>query len=165
MDKLWMVLGVLCCCAGATVRAQDQAERADHTEHVVARPDEIQWGPPPPGLPSGSQLGVLLGDPTKTGVPFVFRAKLPDGYTVPPHWHPTDESVTVLKGALLVGQGDEFDRAKTDELTVGSFFHMPKTMRHFVVAKGETVIQVHGIGPFGITYVDPADDPRNSKTE
>jgi hypothetical protein len=105
----------------------------------------------------------LLGDPGKAGAPYVLRAKLPDGYAVPPHWHPTDENITVLRGALLVGRGDRLDPAAAEELPAGSFCHMPKTMRHFAVAKGETVIQTHGIGPFEITYVNPADDPRKKE--
>jgi len=111
-------------------------------------------------LPPGSQIAVLTGDPGKPGMAYVLRAKLPDGYKVPSHWHPSDENVTVLKGTLLVGKGEKLDPAKMEELPVGSSMRMPKTMRHSAMAKGETIIQVYGIWPFDINYVNPADDPR-----
>jgi mannose-6-phosphate isomerase-like protein (cupin superfamily) len=129
------------------------------SEHVLVKPGEIKWGPAPPGLPPGAEMAVLAGDPSKTGVPFTIRAKLPDGWKVPPHWHPADENVTVLKGALIVGRGDKIE-GKGHELPAGSFMHMPKEMHHYAIAKGETILQVHGIGPFDIHYVNPADDPR-----
>ena len=160
MKKFLVILGFLSCFVGSVVRGQDKEGHAGDKGHVVARPDAIQWGPAPPSLPPGSQLGVLVGDPGKSGVPYVIRAKLPDGYKVPPHWHPSDENVTVLKGALLVGKGEKFDPSKMEEMPIGSFMRMPKTMRHFAMAKGETIIQLHGIGPFEINYVNPADDPR-----
>jgi hypothetical protein len=128
-------------------------------DHVAVRPDDIKWGPAPPGLPASAKVAVLTGDPSKAG-PYVIRAKLPDGYKVPPHWHPTDENVTVLKGTLMVGKGEKFSTDASEALPAGSFARMPKEMRHFAWAKGETIIQVHGIGPFDITYVNAADDPR-----
>jgi hypothetical protein len=134
-------------------------QHADEAKHVAVKPDAVKWGPAPPGLPAGAQAAILVGDPTKNG-PYVMRAKMPDGYVVPPHWHPVDENVTVLQGALLIGEGEKFDEAKLEELPVGSFMRMPKTMRHFAKAKGETIIQLHGTEPFEITYVNPADDPR-----
>jgi hypothetical protein len=131
-------------------------------EHLSVRPESVQWGPAPPSLPPGAQMAVLVGDPGKAG-PYVARAKLPDGYRVPPHWHPTDENVTVLQGTFLIGEGDTFDASKLESLPAGSFMHMPKTMRHFATTKGETIIQLHGAGPFEINYVKPADDPRREK--
>src|SRR5262249_21262787 len=128
--------------------------------HVLLTPDQVKWGPAPEGLPPGAKVAILAGDPTKEGVPYVIRAKFPDGYQVPPHWHPVDENVTVLSGTLGMGRGDKFDKKAGKELRAGSFSKMPKTMRHFAWAKGETVIQVHGVGPFQINYVNAKDDPR-----
>jgi len=91
---------------------------------------------------------------------YVARAKLPDGYKVPPHWHPADENVTVLQGTLLIGTGDKLDASHAEELPAGLFMQMPKTMHHFAIAKGETLIQLHGTEPFEIIYINPADDPR-----
>jgi quercetin dioxygenase-like cupin family protein len=131
-----------------------------HAAHVVVTPEQIKWGAAPPSLPSGAQLAVLEGDPSKAGAPFGIRAKLPDGYRVPPHWHPTDERIVVLQGTLGMGVGEKFDPASGHELPVGSYALMPKGVRHFVWAKGETVIQVSGMGPLEINYMNPADDPR-----
>jgi quercetin dioxygenase-like cupin family protein len=128
-------------------------------DHVVVRPDDVKWGPAPPSLPPGAKIAVFLGDPGKAGS-YVMRAKLPDGYKVPPHWHPSDENVTVLQGTLMVGKGEKYDAKATEPLPTGSFMRMPKGMRHFAWAKGETIIQLHGTEPFEINYVNPADDPR-----
>jgi hypothetical protein len=129
-------------------------------KHVLLSPGDLKWGPQPPGLPAGGQVAVLDGDPSKAGVPFALRAKFPDGYRVPPHWHPTAESVTVISGSLKVGMGDTFNESGMTTLAAGGFAKMPPRMHHFVLAKGATEIQVQGVGPFAITYVNPKDDPR-----
>jgi hypothetical protein len=134
-------------------------------DHVMVTPDQIKWGPAPPALPPGAQMALLDGDPSQAGSPFVIRAKLPNGYKVPPHWHPTDESVTVLQGTFMMGLGEKLDPAAAHAMTAGSFSRMPKEVRHFAWAKGETVIQVHGIGPFEVHYVNAADDPRNKTSQ
>jgi hypothetical protein len=128
-------------------------------DHVLVRPDAVKWGPSPPALPAGAKAAILTGDPSKSG-PYVLRVKFPDGYKVPPHWHPTDENVTVLHGTFMMGKGDKFNAGACEALPPGSFVRMPKEMRHFAWAKGETIVQVHGIGPFEINYVNAADDPR-----
>jgi quercetin dioxygenase-like cupin family protein len=160
VKKFLAVLAFLAFFVGSVARGQDKAGHADDMDHVAVRPDAIKWGPAPPGLPPGAQMGILVGDPRKPGVAYVTRAKLPDGYKIPPHWHPSDENVTVLKGVFLIGKGDTFDPSTMEELPAGSYMRMPKTMRHFGMAKGETIIQLHGVGPFEINYVNPADDPR-----
>jgi hypothetical protein len=158
-----LVLGLLAALFLYPARAVDEAKKDDHAGtkgHTMVTPDKLKWGKTPPGLPPGGEMAVLTGDPSKAGSPYVLRAKLPDGYKVPPHWHPSDENVTVLKGVLGMGMGETFNKAAGTELPAGSFARMPKGVRHFAWAKGETVIQVHGIGPFDIHYVDPGDDPR-----
>jgi hypothetical protein len=130
--------------------------------HVMITPAEAKWGPAPPGLPAGALVTVLEGDPAADG-PFTMRAKLPDGYTVPPHWHPQDEHVTVLEGTLLMGMGEQIAESAMKPLGVSSFAVMPKGVRHFAAARGDTIIQIHGVGPWGITYVNASDDPRNVK--
>ena len=131
-----------------------------HAGHTATTPDELKWGPAPPGLPSGAQMAVVSGDPSKAGGSYTIRTKFPDGYKVPPHWHPNDENVTVIQGTINLGMGDKFDESAAKALPAGSFALMPKNMRHFAFASGETIIQIHGTGPFTITYVNPADDPR-----
>ena len=128
-------------------------------EHLAVSQDSLKWGAAPPAFPKGAQLAVVSGDPSKEGL-YVVRLKLPAGYKVPAHWHPTDENVTVLKGTLRVGKGEKFEPSTLQDLPAGSFMRMPKTMRHYAQAKGETILQLHGIGPFEIHYVNPGDDPR-----
>jgi hypothetical protein len=141
-------------------QAADEKDKAHgETDHVALRPGDLKWDPAPPALPSGAEIAVLVGDPGKPE-PYVLRAKLPDGYKIPPHWHPTDENVTVLKGTLMVGKGEKFGADASKALPAGSYMRMPKTMRHFAWTKGETVIQVHGVGPFTMHYVNADDDPR-----
>jgi quercetin dioxygenase-like cupin family protein len=131
----------------------------DHMDHVVVQADTVKWGPAPPVLPAGAQAAVLLGDPSKDG-PFTIRLSAPDGYKVPPHFHPTTENVTVISGIFHVGAGDKLDTTKGDKLTAGGFVSLPAGMHHYAWTEGPTVVQVHGTGPFAITYVNPADDPQ-----
>jgi quercetin dioxygenase-like cupin family protein len=127
--------------------------------HTIITPNDVKWGPAPPSLPSGAQIAVLSGDPSKAE-PFTIRLKAPDGYKIMPHWHPTDENVTVLEGTFVMGTGEKFDEAAAHAMPAGSFVRMPKGTRHYAMAKGQTVVQVHAVGPFVINYVNPNDDPR-----
>jgi quercetin dioxygenase-like cupin family protein len=147
-----------------TVQKAKRHTTSGHTRaaHVIVTPDQIKWGPGPPSLPPGAQLAVLEGDPSRAGVAFTIRGKFPDGYRVPPHWHPTDERVVVLQGSLGMGVGDKFDQSAGQVLSVGSYASMPKGLRHYAWAVGETEIQVSGIGPFEVNYVNAADDPRKA---
>ena len=123
---------------------------------------EIQWGEGPPSLAKGAAMTVLEGDPAKDGM-FTMRLKMPDGFVVNPHYHSQIEHVTVIAGTLHFGMGEKFDRAKTRPMPSGSFGFWPIGMRHFAYTEGETVLQLHGKGPWTITYVNPADDPRGRK--
>ncbi len=159
-NSIWAILtAALALAVWAGVRAGGDKGHGADMGHVKVRPADLKWGPAPPSLPAGAEFAVLAGDPTKSGQ-FVIRAKMPDGYRVPPHWHPTDENVTVISGTLMVGKGEKLSKSASEPLPAGSYMRMPKTMRHFAWAKGETVIQVHGEGPFVINYVNAADDPR-----
>jgi len=135
-------------------------EKPAKLTHMVALPDDLKWGDAPPGLPPGGKMAILDGDPGKAGSVFTLRAKLPDGYIVPPHFHGTDESITVLEGSLGIAVGDKFDKSKIRYLPPGSFARMSKGEKHYVMCKGATIIQVTATGPFDITYIDPTDDPR-----
>ncbi|MCA1490743.1 cupin domain-containing protein [Ensifer sp. NBAIM29] len=128
--------------------------------HVLFSPDNIQWGPAPPVLPEGAQAAVLYGDPSKEGQ-FALRVKLPAGYHVPPHSHPVDENVTIISGKFKLGMGETADESNTETLTTGSFVSLPPGMNHYVYADEETVIQINTVGPWGLNYVNPQDDPRN----
>jgi hypothetical protein len=120
----------------------------------------IKWQPGPASLPKGAMMSVLEGDPAKEA-PFVFRLKLPDGYRVAPHTHPKTERVTVISGCFNIGMGDKFDAKATQEMPAGTYGYWQAGMKHFVWAKGETVLQFHGMGPWSIQYLNPDDDPRN----
>lgn len=123
-------------------------------------PMGVKWGPPPPGVPKGAQFAVLAGDPTKEGL-FVFRARFPAGFVVPPHHHAKDEHVTVIAGALTVGMGNTLRRPARANLVTGGFITTPAGENHYVYTRGGATIQVTGEGPFTITYANPKDDPRN----
>lgn len=122
----------------------------------------IEWKAAPAALPPGAKMAALEGDPTKEG-PFVVRFQFPDGYHVPPHIHPKTERVTVISGILDLATGEALDRSSAKKLPAGSFGYWPAGMKHAAWSEGETVIQLHGTGPWQINYVNPADDPRNAK--
>lgn len=118
-----------------------------------------QWGEPPPVLPKGSKVAVLMGDPGKPG-PFVMRLSAPAGYKVAPHWHSQAENVTVISGTVMIGMGDKFDLKAMKTMKAGSFGSIPAKEHHFAYMKTATVIQIHGEGPFDLTYINPEDDPQ-----
>jgi quercetin dioxygenase-like cupin family protein len=121
-------------------------------------PATIQWGDAPPNLPKGAKLAVMYGDPGKEGL-FVIRLKLPANYKMPAHSHPTDEVVTVVSGTFLVGMGDKLDASKAKALPAGSLVVAPAKANHFALSKQPTIVEVSAMGPFQLTYVNPADDP------
>jgi quercetin dioxygenase-like cupin family protein len=131
-------------------------------EHRRILPGDLKWSDGPPSLPKGAKVAVIHGDPNAPGI-FAMRISIPAGYKVPPHMHPADEHVTVISGEFYMGLGDTWDESKGHALPAGSVSIMPKGTRHFAYGKVETVIQVHAMGPWGITYVNPQDDPRNQK--
>ena len=134
----------------------------DNKDHGLIRPSDVTWGAAPASVPPGAQGAVLQGDPAKAG-PFTLRLKLPDGYRIPPHYHPAVEHITVIQGTFVLGMGDKADAATEKTLGAGSFAFMSAGMRHFVRAQGETIVQLHGTGPWGITHVNPSDDPRRKQ--
>jgi len=123
---------------------------------------EVQWKDGPASLPAGAKFAVLEGDPAKEGL-FTMRLWLPDGFKISPHWHSKVEHVTVISGTFNIGMGEKFAQAATRAMPAGTFGFWPPEMRHFAWAKGETVLQLHGTGPWTITYVNPSDDPRKPK--
>lgn len=134
---------------GARIYAQDKAEAL----HKIVRFGDLKWTP----VMKGCDLAAVSGDPNADGSAFVIRIRCADGSKIPPHWHPTDENVTVLKGTFLIGMGETFDETKLQTMNVGNFISMPKEMRHFAASKGESIVQVHGAGPFKVNWVNPAD--------
>lgn len=127
-------------------------------QHVMVPPSAIKFMDGPPGLPPGAQFAVVSGDPSQAQ-PFVIRARVPAGYRIAPHWHPTAENLTVLTGTIALGMGEQFDQAALTDLAPGGYATMPAEMRHFFLARTAATFQVHGMGPFAVNYVNPADDP------
>lgn len=143
----------------ATPSAQATAPVAEHRWFL---PADLKWEDAPASLPKGAKMAVIHGNPNAPGI-FAMRISVPAGYKVPPHWHPADEHVTVISGEFYMGLGDTWDETKGHALPAGAGSIMPVGTRHFAWTKVETVIQVHAMGPWGITYVNPQDDPRNQK--
>jgi uncharacterized RmlC-like cupin family protein len=149
MRKLMLIL-VTFLVSGGIGFAQDMAKPVNATD--------IKWGPAPNVFPAGAQMAVVSGDPFKTGL-YAVRLKLPADYKIPAHNHPTSEYVTVLSGDFHIGMGNKLDPQKGELLGAGGFAEAPAKMNHYAWTTSEAVVQVHGEGPFAITYVDPADDP------
>ena len=147
--------------AGVPVAAQTAQAPPSGAPHVVLTPAAMKWGPAPPVLPTGAQIAVLDGDPGTAG-PFTIRFKFPDGYKIAPHWHSMDENITVVQGTFRAGMGETSTPAGLHDFPVGSFLKMPAKAPHFATAKGEVIVQIHGVGPFDLTYVDPKDAPKPS---
>jgi len=123
-------------------------------------PEEIAWKPFP-AFPPEARLAVLIGNPAEPG-PYVVRVKLPGGGKLMPHRHPEDRIYTVMSGVFYIGLGDTFDGDKVKAYPPGSVVVLPGDTPHFHWAKsGEYVTQVTAIGPLGLDYLNPADDPRN----
>ena len=126
----------------------------------AAGAQSLKWGPGPSALPAGAQAAVVLGDPAKPGA-FVMRLKFPANYVVAPHWHPTDESVTIVDGKLSLGMGDTLDM-KAAALGAGAHVVAPAKMHHYAFTGGEgATIEVSSTGPFEVHYLNAKDDPRN----
>lgn len=144
---------------------KDKTQASQGTmHHIVLKPADLKWTAAPSSLPPGAQVAIMDGDPSKKGM-FTMRIKMPANYKIPAHWHPADEHVTVIEGSFMIGAGDAFDESKMEELPVGSFVMLPAKMNHFAMAKEETIVQLHGMGPWAITYVNPKDNPANAGTK
>lgn len=162
MKSLLSTMLVLLALAPAA-RAGDAPKKraaAAKPEPVFVTAEEIKWGEVPPDLPAGAQIAVLYGDPSKKGA-FTVRFKMPDGYKIAPHWHTQDEQLSILSGTLALHMGDTMD-APAHDLSAGAYHFLPGKMHHAAEAKGETILQLHGMGPFDIHYLNPADNPRKA---
>lgn len=155
-----ITLAVLAVAAVACAPATTTTNASATAVTPVMLPLGVQWAAAPPSLPPGARAAVIDGDPTKEGL-FTMRLWLPNDYRIPPHSHPAYEHITVISGVFNVGMGNTFTMAGVDELRQGAFKVIAPGMAHFAHAAGETVLQLHAIGPWRLVYVNPADDPRN----
>jgi quercetin dioxygenase-like cupin family protein len=144
--KLFLLASVSLLMAGSAVSA-----KSSHSN--------LKWMDGPPSLPSGVQMAVVSGNPGKKGM-FTIQLKMPAGYAVPPHTHPTNEVVKILSGKLHYGMSGKLNMSEATTLTVGHSVTMKAKMNHWVHAPAPATVQVSAMGPFEITYVDPKDDPR-----
>ena len=159
---------LLTLCAGTACSQQptasEQAASASSAslsaskEASMSRGPELQWGPAPAIFPPGAEMAVLSGNPGGNEL-FTVRLRFPNGYRLAPHTHPTDEHVTVISGTFLVGMGSTFEAKGMMKLKDGGFVTAPANHAHYAAAQGPTVVQVHAMGPFAMTYVNPADTP------
>jgi hypothetical protein len=142
-------------CAGVASTA------AGADDSLFINPGDLKWGAAPPALPKGAKVAVLYGDPFKSG-PFVIRLMAPAGYRIPPHWHSQIENLTVISGVLNLGDGDQLDKAHAHALKAGGYHYLPAKSHHYAFTSVPTVIQIHGDGPFDITYINDKDDPQKA---
>jgi hypothetical protein len=119
---------------------------------------ELKWGEAPPNMPKGAKIAVLSGDPGKPG-PFVGRLMVPANYKIAPHYHSTDEDLTVISGTLYFGEGDKMETKGAHGIKAGGFHHLPAKTHHYAFSKSPTVVQINANGPFDIVYINPDDDP------
>ncbi len=131
---------------------------ANQSTHLMVTPGELKWGDVP-SLPPGAKVAVIEG-PLDQPKPFTIRLRFPENYKIPAHWHPAIEHVTVISGTFNMGTGDKLDQSRTKALTTGSVAIMQPKTNHYAWNKEETEVQVHGVGPWAVNYVNPADDPR-----
>jgi quercetin dioxygenase-like cupin family protein len=158
-----IALGVLALLLGCSEKPKTESAVGDTMSSTAmsgdsAQPARREWGPAPPVFPTGAKMAVVSGDPSKEGL-FQVELSFPDGYKVPPHFHPTDEILTVREGTFLVGMGDKLDPKKTKPMAQGDSGTVAAGMHHFGIARGATIVAVTAQGPFAMTYVNPADDP------
>ncbi len=134
------------------------AHYALHPRERVLRASSLEWRPEA-SLPAGAESVVLEGDPAKPGL-VVLRLKMPDGYRIPPVWHPAADRFTVIAGRYYMGVGAKFEENKAVALRAGDFAWLSPAAPHYGWASGETVLEVVGLGPFVTNYVNPREDPR-----
>ena len=138
------------CLAAGTVWAQ-------HGSHTIITPNDLKWEDVAT-LP-GAKIAVIEGKMNEAG-PITARVKLPANFRLPAHYHPGFERVTVLSGTVNIGMGDKLDVKKTTAMGPGTVLLMPAKMHHFAWTKEEAIFQLNVTGPWSVTFVNPADDPR-----
>ena len=128
---------------------------SSQSPYIALAPEAVKWIQ----AGKGTEFAVLSGSPDAEGSPFVLRLRFADKVQIPPHWHPVDEHITVIAGTFYMGMGEKYSESAAKEMPTGTYGFMPKEMRHFGWAKGTTIIQIHGIGPFKTNWVDPVGRP------
>jgi quercetin dioxygenase-like cupin family protein len=133
-------------------------------EKMIFNESDVTWGDAPPVLGTGSKIAVLEGDPSKFGF-FTMRIKVQPGFKIQPHWHPSTEHVTIVSGSANFGFGNVFDESKGTKAKQGSFVMMPAKHIHYAWTDEESIIQVHGVGPWQLYFVNPDGTTKSEPTE
>lgn len=153
-----LMYGVIFAQAPKTTSASKPAPKMAMPSHPIVTPASLKWAPLFPGV-DAIQMAVVSGDPSKPG-PFVIRLKIAKGAVLAAHWHPTAENVTILEGTFSAGMGDKLEESKLTKMQPGDFISIPARAHHFARAETDVILQDHAPGPFAMTFVNPADDPR-----
>lgn len=122
---------------------------------IAFKPAAIVWNDAPPNLPKGSKIAVLEGNPREDGM-FTIRVRVPAGASLPPHWHPKPERVTILSGAAELGFGSTADPKNVVRYPAGSFYVNPPRVLHYVFFPEATEMQMTGTGPWEIRHDESA---------
>src|ERR1700756_102443 len=169
---LWALVVLMPGIASAQTKAPAKTSAPAKQTAMVVEPGSEKWGDVPaaalvgtPSVELGGTLraAVIQGDPMTAGRSYTLRLSCTDGLKIAPHWHPTNENVTVVKGQAAVGMGSKWDDAALKEVPTGAFFSTGPNTRHFVQCKGDTILQVHGIAPFVVNFVGPDDQPEKKQ--
>ena len=153
-----MVYRVLLSVVASTVVAAVAQAQALALKAIT--PSEIQYSQHP-ALPAGAMKAFVYGDPSKPGL-YATRLRAPNGLKIMPHTHPEDRIYTVLSGTLYLGIGEMWDESKLVAYPQGSVVFLPAKMSHFQYSKsGAYLIQITGVGPTDLTFINPADDLRH----
>lgn len=170
MRRNVFVLACLVVSATGFAQTKAPAKKASAAPMAIVVPlGSEKWGDIPaaamvgtPSVEMGGkvQMAVVQGNPMQAGAPYTVRLSCTDGTKIAPHWHPTAENVTVIKGTFALGMGSKWDPAGLKELPVGGFASAPARMRHFAMCKSDAVLQIHGLGPLVINFVE-ADKPKS----
>jgi hypothetical protein len=163
MNRRLALSGLLFLAAPCFGQAKAPAKKTAPAMGTIVPAGEEKWGDIPasalvgtPSVDMGGklQLAVVQGNPMQAGSPYTVRLSCTDGTKIAPHWHPTTENVTVIKGTFEIGMGAKWDPKALKELPPGSFASAPARMRHFAMCKGDGIVQVHGLGPLVINFVE-----------
>lgn len=150
---------IIMTCIGASLAYADHDAQGNYTPPVVITPDKINWSTFN-AFPPGAKAAFLTGDPRKPGY-FALRVKIPPNYKVPPNWQTVEIFVTVLSGSYSIGVGNNFNPKNGKTLPSTGSVVIPADSHLYFWSKKGAILEIHGVGPWDIHYVNPADDPRN----
>ena len=158
MTRLPFFGGVLCLASGALLAASP-AGLPEGAIQIHA--ETLPWKPAPPSLPAGAESAVLEGDPRQPGL-FTLRIRVPAGSRLLPHTHPRPERITVLSGSLGLGFGKRYDQTRLKIFRAGDYYVTPPGVVHFLGFPEDTEVQITTEGPWGLDYLQPRANGKDS---